>query len=92
MNLNYKKILLNCYKCEYILSFFLIFIFFILGYHISHFIDIVFFIKNKSEQHLNKDLNTIHDSFILLDLISLFSLSSLVFVILHPIYSNYFYY
>ncbi len=80
--MNLKKILNNCEKCEYMLSFFLICIFFILGYHISHFIDIVFYFKNKNK---NKDLNTIHDSLILLELIIEFGIA----IILQNIFEKY---
>ncbi len=73
--MNLKKILSNCEKCEYILSFFLIFIFFILGYHLSHFIDLVFFIKNKNK---HKDLSTIHDSLILGELVIEFGIAIII--------------
>ncbi len=70
--MNLKKILNKCERCDYILSLFLILIFFIFGFQLSRFIDLIFLIKNKSKKD---DLNTIHDSLILLELIIEFGIA-----------------
>jgi hypothetical protein len=73
--MNLKKILYNCEKCEYILSFFLILIFYMFGYHLSYFIDLVFLIKNKNK---DKDLLTINDSLIIGELVIEFGIAILI--------------
>ncbi len=101
--MNLKTIISKCSQCEYILSFFLICVFFIFGYQMSHFIDLIFILKNKN----NNDLNTIKDSLILLELTIEFGIALFLqnifekyhSVLLDPLYSvfgkkapNYIYY